>query len=100
MSRFNLARGRRIPRAPGWLALVLRESPPPLLARGASFGRRQEVLERDVDERRARVREGVAAVDELAGDVDPTASLVLDARTDQQLGVDLDGPAVVNEEAA
>src|SRR4051794_18354355 len=100
MSRFNLARSRRIPRTSGWLALVLRESPPPLLARGASFGRRQEVLEGDVDERRARVGEDVAPVDELAGDVDSAASLVVDVRADQQLGVDLNRPAVVNEEAA
>src|SRR5437762_4746252 len=74
------------------------EPPSPTLAGRTPFRRAEKVLERDVDERPPRLSKDVVAVDELAGDVDPAAALVLDVRADQQLGVDRDRAAKVDEE--
>src|SRR5438067_9063382 len=76
------------------------EAPAPTLAGRTPFRRAEKVLERDMDERPPGVGKDVVPVDELAGDVDPAAALVLDLGTDYQLGVDRDRAAKVDEEPA
>ena len=53
-----------------------------------------------MDEGPARLREDVVAVDELAGDMDAAAVLVLDVGTNQQLRVDRHRATEADEEPA
>ncbi len=79
--------------------LLLREPGPPALAGGASLWRREEVLERHVQERRARLGERLGAVDEIGADADPPSARALDLGPQQELRVDRHRPAVAHEDA-
>ena len=58
----------------------VRQPPAPGLARRATLRRREEVLERDVQEGAVRLGEQLVAVAELGGDLDPAAALGADTR--------------------
>src|SRR5438128_2573524 len=59
------------------------EPPAPGLARGTSFGRGEEVLQRNVHERGARFGQRRLAVEELAADADAAPAVRLDPRADE-----------------
>jgi hypothetical protein len=63
----------------------------PFLAGGAAFGGGEKVLERHVDERRARLSEDDRAVDNLGRDFDPALSLARQPCANEELGIDRDG---------
>src|SRR5256885_10334471 len=86
---------------PGFFATFPYSSPaPPLFGGRLPFRRAEKVLQRHVDEGATSLREDVVPVDDLAGDVNPTAALVLDPGLDQQFGVDRHRTAEVDEEPA
>src|SRR6266480_722641 len=87
-------------RAGLFAARAVGQPAPPGLRSGLPFRRAEKMLERDVDEGATGLRKHVIAVDELAGDVDPAATLVLDAGLDQQLGVDRHRTPKVDKEPA
>src|SRR5215203_5832085 len=71
----------------------------PRFARGLSLGGSEEVLERDVEERGARLREHLAARGaNLAVDVQAPAAGALQPRCDRQLRVDRHGLPVAHED--
>src|SRR5207244_5068561 len=74
------------------------EPPAPRLAGGASLRRGEEVLERDVDERGARLGKRRVAVEELAPDADAAPAARLDPRADEQLRVDRNRMAIADED--
>jgi hypothetical protein len=69
-----------------------------VLARGATLRRGQEVLERNVEERRSRLGEELVSVEEPAVDMRPPATGVRHPGADDELAVDRDRPSVAHED--
>src|SRR5205085_3789749 len=76
------------------------EPAPPFFGGGLTLGRVEEPLERDVNERATGLRKNFVAVDDLPGDVDPAAVLVLDSGLNEQFRVDRYWAAKVDEKPA
>jgi len=66
---------------------------------GAALGCSQEVFERDVQERAARLGQDLVALAQVAVDVDATTARARHACGDEQLAVDVHGAPVAHEDA-
>ena len=70
----------------------------PALGGGAALRRRQEVLERHVQQRRLALGEPLVAVRDRRVDVQASAARLVEVGADQELGVDRDRPPVADED--